>query len=98
MAPGPNEGGAVNERLCLRAGALEWREVEDEIVALDLRTSTYLGVNKTGAAVWPALVEGTTHEQLVASLEDRFGLDRARAEEDLDGFLDTLREHDLLEG
>ena len=27
---------------------VEWRQVDDEIVALDLATSVYLGVNGTG--------------------------------------------------
>jgi hypothetical protein len=88
----------VNEALHLRADALEWREVEGEIVALDLRTSTYLGINKTGASVWQLLVDGTTRDVLIARLEESFDLDRPRAEADVDAFLRTLRDHDLLEG
>jgi coenzyme PQQ synthesis protein D (PqqD) len=88
----------LSETLRLRPGALDWREVEGEVVAFELRTSTYLGVNKTGASVWPALAEGATRAELVARLEEKFGVDRARAEKDLDAFLETLRERDLLEG
>jgi len=88
----------VSKTLKLRAGVLEWQEVEGEIVALDFRTSTYLGVNKTGASVWQSLVEGATRDALVAQLEESFGLDRSRAEADLDAFLQTLRDHDLLDG
>jgi hypothetical protein len=98
VAPRTPEGSRVTEAVRLRAGALEWREVEGEIVALDLRTSTYLGINRTGASVWQSLVEGTTRDDLVAQLEESFDLDRPRAEADLDAFLQTLREHDLLEG
>jgi Coenzyme PQQ synthesis protein D (PqqD) len=87
----------VSGTLRIRAGALEWREAEGEIVALDLRTSTYLAVNRTGASLWPALIEGASREQLVATLEQGFEVDRARAERDLDAFLKLLRDQDLLE-
>ncbi len=87
----------ADDTLRLRADALEWRLVEGEIVALDVRTHTYLGINRTGASVWHALVEGATHDQLVAQLAESFGVDRSRAEADLDAFLQGLREHDLLE-
>ena len=40
----------------LRTDAVEWREVEGEIVALDLRDEMYLGVNGSGAVLWPLLV------------------------------------------
>ncbi len=88
----------MSEALRIRPDALEWREAEGEIVALDLRTSTYVAINRTGASLWPALIEGASREELVSTLEQRFGLDRARAEGDLDAFLELLRDRDLLEG
>jgi hypothetical protein len=88
----------MSEMLRIRPDALEWREAEGEIVALDLRTSTYVAINSTGASLWPALIEGASRDDLVSTLEQRFGLDRARAEGDLDAFLGLLRDRDLLEG
>ncbi|HEY1358341.1 MAG TPA: PqqD family protein [Thermoleophilaceae bacterium] len=88
----------MSEMLRIRPDALEWREAEGEIVALDLRTSTYVAINSTGASLWPALIEGASRDDLVSTLEQRFGLDRARAEGDLDAFLELLRDRDLLEG
>jgi Coenzyme PQQ synthesis protein D (PqqD) len=87
----------MSETLRIRPGALEWREAEGEVVALDLRTSTYLAGNATAASLWPALIEGATREQLAATLEEKYGVDRARAERDLDAFLELLRDRDLLE-
>ena len=82
----------------LREGALEWREVEGEIVALDLRTSTYLAVNRTGAALWPALVAGSTREELAQRLVESFDVSRDVATEHHEAFLETLADHDLLSG
>ncbi len=85
------------EELRVRADAVEWRQVEGEIVALDLRRSLYLAINPSGAALWPALVEGASREELVDRLCAEWGIDRAAAEPDVDGFLSELAEHDLLD-
>ena len=104
--PGPPEdfahGDAPREKrvpseLKLRADALEWREVDGEIVALDLGASAYVAVNRTGTVIWPALVKGAQREQLVAQLVERFEIDEATAARDLDAFLAQLAERDLLE-
>lgn len=85
------------EELRLRNGALEWREIEDEVVAVDTRKSIYIAVNHSAAVLWPALASGATREQLVERLTDAFEIDRGSAEEDIDSFLGLLDEHDLLE-
>lgn len=81
----------------LREEALEWREVEGEIVALDLRAQTYLAINRSGAAIWAMLAAGSTFDGLVSKLMERFDVDRQSAAVDVNAFLDELEEHDLLE-
>ena len=81
----------------LRGDAVEWREVDGEIVALDLRDSTYLAVNPSGVVVWTALVTGATRQQLLARLTEAFGIDEQTAARDLDDFLRALEERDLLD-
>ena len=85
------------ERLRVRADALEWRTVEGEIVALDLRRSLYLAINPSGAAIWPALVEGASRDELIERLCAECGVSRQTAESDVDAFLSELESHDLLE-
>jgi hypothetical protein len=94
--PGP-PARRVSERIQIRPHVLEWRKVEGEIVALDLRTSTYLAVNSTGAALWSALVSGASREQLLARLVEGFEVSRDQAAADLDAFLAELAAQDLLE-
>jgi hypothetical protein len=71
--------------------------VEDELVALDLRTQSYLGVNRVGAAIWPLLADGATREQLVDAILERFDVEPARAGNDVQAFLDELQARDLVE-
>jgi len=83
-------------RLQLRAGAVEWRAVEGEVVALDVRRSLYLAINPSGTELWTLVAEGTDRAALVRRLRERFGLSEERAQTDADAFVGELRRHDLL--
>jgi hypothetical protein len=87
----------TTETLRLRSDLLEWREVEGEIVALDLRTSRYLAVNRSGARLWSILATGATREQLVARLVEIYGVLPDRAEAETASFLEVLSAEDLIE-
>jgi len=94
MIAEPDAGGPT---LRLREDAVAWRRVGDEVVALDIRRSVYLSVNRTAAVLWPALVEGATRRQLVSIALDRFDVDPERAADDIDSLLADLAGRDLLE-
>lgn len=81
----------------LRLANLTWREVEGEIVALDLVSSTYFTTNRTGTLLWTAMVDGTTVGDLVTLLQDRFGLSEEQAEADVRAFLALLSSNQLLD-
>jgi len=87
----------MTEPLRVRADALEWREVDGEIVALDLRRSVYLAINPSGALLWPALVEGASRDELVTLLSGEAGISTEVASADVDRFLSELAEHGLLD-
>ncbi len=75
---------------------LIWREIEGQVVVLDGRTWEYISVNETGRALWDLLVEGTTRESLVTFLLDNYEVSPEMAAADVDSFLATLRDKDLL--
>ena len=83
--------------LRLRSDAVAWRDVDGEVIALGLESSNYFGTNSSGAMLWKRLAEGTTRAQLVSDLMTTFGLEQARAQADVDAFLDDLRRRKLLE-
>jgi hypothetical protein len=83
--------------LRLRQHALEWRQVDDEVVALDLDTSRYLATNRTGALLWDQLAAGATREALIAKLVATWEIDAERAAADVDAFLAVLDDRGLLE-
>ncbi|HEY1827509.1 MAG TPA: PqqD family protein [Acidimicrobiales bacterium] len=77
---------------------LEVRAVEEELVLLDLRSQTYLSLNRTGAALWPLIVDGAAPAALAQTLCDRFGVEAAVAARDVDALIGQLADADLLEG
>jgi hypothetical protein len=83
-------------RLTLRDADVDWREVEGELVVLDLRDSRYLAINRTGQVLWGALVEGATQDELIERLMEAFGIERARAAADVEAFTSELKSRDLL--
>lgn len=85
-------------RLRLRADKLDWVKAGDEEIILDSDREQYLATNPTGALLWEALAAGADRADLIGILVDHFDdLDPERAADDVDAFLDQLRELDLLE-
>jgi len=83
--------------LRIRQHELTWRSVAGEIVALDLRSSTYFTTNASGADLWMALVEGSTAQQLTALLVTTYEISEAQAACDAAAFVKLLESSNLLE-
>ena len=91
----PGEG--LTEALLRLRPGVEWQRLDDEVVALDLNSSSYLAVNDSGALLWPLVAEGTTERQMTETLSTRYALDEGRARSDVAAFLDQLRSLALLD-
>ena len=95
---GTDDGSGSDRRYQLRAEAVDWLDVEDQVVALHGERSLYLSTNSSGASLWHVLVEGATVNQLVEQLVETYGIDAERALSDATAFLDMVSEQGLLEG
>jgi hypothetical protein len=80
----------------LRDQDLVWREVEDEIIILDMRASVYASVNEAGRVLWLKLAEGASLDELTAELVRLYELNEADATRDAKEFVQSLRDQDLL--
>jgi hypothetical protein len=83
--------------LKLRDDAVRWREIEGELVAVDLASSRYLGSNPSGLALWRALADGACRDELVRRLVEAFGITPERAGADVDRFVGEVAALGLLE-
>lgn len=83
--------------LRLRADAIAWRDVGGEVIAVDLRRSTYLSLNGSGALLWRAIADGATRPALVQLLREKFGIDEQQATVDVEAFIVELEAQELLD-
>lgn len=81
----------------LRTEGISWREIDGEMVVLDLQTSTYLSANRVGTILLNLLTEERSADELAAALVEEFGIDRPTALTDTQAFLDDLDDRGLLE-
>lgn len=88
---------AADREYRIRAQAVDWLDVEEQVVALDAQKSVYLSTNSSGALLWHSLVDGATIDNLVAELQATYGIDADRAATDVAEFIGMLSTHGLLE-
>lgn len=81
----------------LRADSIAWRQIGDEVVVLDLRTSQYVSANASAGLLWRGLERGATRDELIAELEREYEIDAETAAADVDAFLADCRARELLE-
>jgi hypothetical protein len=85
-----------DEKLHVNVDEVVWRDVGDELVVLELSTSTYLTLNGTAKQIWEGLVGGATREALIASLVERYGISTDQAQADVEVFIGELTDRGLL--
>lgn len=81
----------------LRSSDVTWREIDGDLVILDLRSSTYLTTNASGALLMKELVEERTTADLVQCLVGAFGISEGEAQSDVGSFVQALDSGGLLE-
>lgn len=81
----------------LRGEDLAWREIDGDLVILDLRASTYLTSNASGAVLMKALTEDRTEAELTKCLMDAFSIPAEQARRDVQSFVEALATGGLLE-
>lgn len=73
-----------------------WSGLGEEVVILDLASSSYLGLDDVAAAVWGALAEPCTVGELEARLAAAYEVDPAELSRDLRSFLTELVDRGLV--
>ncbi len=78
------------------------REIAGEFVlvptgAAALEFGSLISTNEVGYFMWSKLLDGCSQEELTAYLLEEYDVDRKTAEKDVNGFLEQLRNHHLLD-
>jgi hypothetical protein len=86
-----------SDKLHLRSDDVVWREMDDELVVLELSTTTYLTLNGSAMQLWLRLLDGATPDELVTMLVDKYDIPQELARSDTEAFLDDLTARELLD-
>jgi len=94
-------GGLAMARLSLNA-SVAWspdvitREVEGELVLLDLQSATYFGLNQVGSRMWALLGDLGSLGKVCEVMEREYAVPRAQLERDVLALARKLRDKGLL--
>ena len=81
----------------LRRNGLTWSDLGDEVVILDLQSSTYFSARGTSTVLVHELVAGASIDTLVARIVAEYEISEDTAQKDVDAFIRQLDNCELLE-
>jgi len=77
---------------------VQWRVVDGEAVVIDVDSTYYYGLNRTGTVIWLLLAErAMSREDLVACVASEYGRSPAEVEGDVAALLEDLVRERLVE-
>lgn len=90
----------TNETFKIKSGYV-LREIEGEFLAIpfapELNSANIIILNPVSGLLWERLQTECTLPQLVKAVTENFTIDAATAQCDIEEFLQTLKENDMLE-
>ena len=72
-------------------------DLSGEAAILNLKTSTYFGLNTVGASIWKLVRESKTVSQIRDAIIQEYDVEPDRCEHDILELLQELSEHGLIE-
>ena len=73
------------------------QEVDGEMVLLDMESENYFGLDEVGTAIWQAMQEKETLQEVLEVLLDQYDVEAEVLERDLSDFVGKLLESGLVE-
>jgi hypothetical protein len=74
-----------------------WRPLGKEVAILNLRNSTYYGLDPVGAYLWTLMQQATSMRELRDAMLEKYDLDQQRCEQELLDLLHKLHSEGLVE-
>ena len=73
------------------------QEVDGEMVLLDMESEIYFGLDEVGTAIWQAMQEKETLQEVFESLLEQYEVEAEVLEKDISDFIEKLLESVLVE-
>jgi hypothetical protein len=71
--------------------------LDDQVIMINLETGAYFALEAAAADCWVALVAGAGFDDIVAEVVRRYDVDPARAEKDVEVFVDSMVDEGLVQ-
>jgi hypothetical protein len=75
---------------------IAWRNVNDEVVILNLKSGEYYTLNDVGQFVWLAVADKRNMEEIRQKVVDTFDVSPEKASEDIESFISRMLDEGLL--
>jgi hypothetical protein len=73
-----------------------WREVDEEVVILNLENDKYYSMNQLGAQLWKMLKTKSKVKHIIDNLEKEYDVKRAVLIKDIGNIISELKKEDLI--
>jgi len=73
------------------------QEVDGEMVLLDMESENYFGLDEVGTAIWQAMQEKETLQEVLEVLLEQYEVEEEMLRSDLSGFVEKLVASGLVE-
>lgn len=80
-----------------RRDGVPYKEVEGELLLLNLKDGNYFGLNSTGKYVWQLLDVAKTQADIVNAFKRKFKIKEEIAQRDISHLLRELKKQDLIQ-
>jgi hypothetical protein len=75
---------------------ITWRNVNEEVVILNLKSGEYFTLNDVGQFVWLAVADQKNMEEIRQKVVDAFDVTPEKASEDIEEFISRMLDEGLL--
>jgi hypothetical protein len=75
---------------------IAWRNVNEEVVILNLKSGEYFTLNDVGQFVWLAVADQKNIEEIRQKVVDAFDVSPEKASEDIEAFISRMLDEGLL--
>ena len=74
-----------------------WRDINGEIVALNLKSGEYYTFNEIGRSIWLAVTEGKSPDEIEETITHEYDVERDTVASDVNEFINGLIQKGVLE-
>ena len=78
------------------AEGVVFRDLQGELVLLNLTTGVYFGLDRVGTRIWNLLETGQTLSQVLSLLLEEYAVTEAQGRQDLECFISQMLEKGLM--